>query len=71
MSFSFNTHYRGGPRKRYKKQFVSVCCHCGASLPLERWKKDTCDTICERARKAKRTREEQFWRDYSDNKIVL
>ena len=67
----FFTQYRGGPRKRYKKIFIGVCCLCGTSLPPERWRKDTCDDICERALRARRTREEQFWRDYSEDKITI
>lgn len=66
-----HTNYRGGRPRDKRKHYTSQCIVCGAVIPDERWQKLTCDETCERARKTKRTREEQFWRDYNDDKVTI
>lgn len=64
-------NYKGG-RPRYRsKNYASLCDTCGAAIPDSRWNKLTCDDTCERAKKHRRTRQEQFWRDYADNKVAV
>ena len=67
-----NNYNGGGGRLRIRaKHFVGQCVWCGQSIPPSRWRKVTCDTICDRARKNRRTRVEQLWRDYADDKITI
>ena len=64
-----HTHYRGGGKPRVRhKNYTSVCDVCGTAIPDDRLKL-TCSDTCERAKRNKRTRAEQFWRDYADDKL--
>lgn len=66
-----SNNYGGGNPPHMAPHYDRICVHCGRSVPKDRWKKLTCDDTCERARNSRRTRAEQYWRDYSDGKVVV
>lgn len=68
---AFLTNYVGYRPRQYCETFTNICDTCGADIPRDRFRATTCDDTCDRAKRAKRTRTEQFWRDYSEGKITL
>lgn len=64
---SYRTDYdrrKSIKRRKYKaKGIMNLCVVCSAQVPDSRFRKETCDTTCERAKKNKRTRGEQLWVD--------
>lgn len=61
-------HYNGGkPAKNRNAQSIGVCFCCGGTVYGTN---EFCDTLCERARRGGRSRAEQFWKEYAENKVT-
>lgn len=65
MSYATDYYQRksNNTRRFRQKGIMNLCVVCRRQVPDRRFKKLTCDKVCERAKKNRRTRQEQIWHE--------